>query len=100
MAAIPLAAGLPSFFLALLAGIALLSLIAFAACVWDKRQAVAGRPRVPEATLLGLALAGGSPGLLLGMVVARHKTRKPAFLAPFAGIVALQLVVAWWFLLR
>lgn len=100
MAAIPLAAGLPSFYLAVFAGIFLLSLIAFAACVWDKRQAIAGRPRVPEATLLGLALVGGSPGLLLGMVLVRHKTRKPAFLAPFVGIMALQLAAAWWFVLR
>lgn len=91
-------AALPSMALLLGASVALLSLIAFAACVWDKRQAIAGWPRVPEATLLGLALVGGSPGLLLGMALARHKTRKTAFLAPLAGIVLLQAAAAWWLL--
>lgn len=91
-------AALPSTALLLAASVALVSLIAFAACVWDKRQAIAGRPRVPEATLLGLALAGGSPGLLLGMVLARHKTRKTAFLAPLALIVLLQAAALWWLL--
>lgn len=81
----------------LLIYVALLSLAAFAACLWDKSRAARGARRVPEATLLGLALLGGSPGLALGMLAARHKTRKPGFLLRFAGVVALQLVLlaAW-----
>lgn len=93
-------AALPTSGLLLGVGIALLNLIAFGACLWDKRRATTGGPRVPEATLLGLALVGGSPGLLLGMLLARHKTRKAAFLLPLAGIVALQLAAAWWILQR
>jgi uncharacterized membrane protein YsdA (DUF1294 family) len=52
---------------------------------------------VSEATLLGVALIGGSPGAFVAMMLFRHKTSKPAFLVPFALIVALQvgLVVAW-----
>jgi uncharacterized membrane protein YsdA (DUF1294 family) len=74
--------------------VALLSLIAFAACLLDKARAGrAGAGRVPEATLLGLALVGGTPGLVLGMALARHKTRKPGFLLPLAGILAIQLGV-------
>lgn len=80
----------------LLAWIGLASLAALALAVWDKARARRGGRRVPEATLLGLALVGGSPGLLLGMLLARHKTRKLSFLAPFALIVALQVVLLAW----
>lgn len=80
------------------AWVAALSLLALAACALDKARAVRGGPRVPERTLLGLALAGGSPGLLLGMAVLRHKTRKLAFLLRLAGIVALQAAALWWLL--
>lgn len=80
------------------AWVAALSLAAFAACLADKRRAVRGRGRVRERTLLGLALAGGSPGLVLGMVAARHKTRKPRFLAPFALILLAQAALVWWWL--
>ena len=81
-----------------LAWVALLSLAAFVAAGWDKAAARRGRKRVRESTLLGLALAGGSPGLALGMLAFRHKTRKAGFLLAFGGIVALHLALAWaWF---
>ena len=49
---------------------------------------------MPEACLLGLCLAGGSVGGLIGMYTTRHKTQKwyfvyglPVFLALDAGLV-------------
>ena len=77
-----------------------LSVVDFAAAAWDKRQARRGRGRVPESTLLGLALLGGSPGLVLAMLVVRHKTRKPAFLAPLALILVAQGAALVWLLRR
>ena len=63
----------------------------------DKRRAGLGERRVPEAALLGLALIGGSPSAMMAMLVLRHKTRKPAFLIPFALIVLAQaLAIAAW----
>ena len=41
----------------------------------DKRRAVKDRWRIPEATLLGVALAGGSVGAWAGMQTFRHKTK-------------------------
>ena len=45
----------------------------------DKGRAKSGKWRIPERTLLLLALIGGSLGALAGMIMFRHKTRKPKF---------------------
>ena len=45
----------------------------------DKGRAKSGKWRIPERTLLLLALAGGSLGALAGMIMFWHKTRKPKF---------------------
>ena len=41
---------------------------------WDKWKAKHGKWRISEATLLMLALVGGTIGALLGMQVWHHKT--------------------------
>ena len=45
----------------------------------DKWKAKTGAWRIPERVLLLLALAGGSVGAMAGMMLFRHKTRKPKF---------------------
>ena len=61
----------------------------------DKRAAIRKRRRVSEAALFSLAVLGGSAGGLLGMLLFRHKTRKPAFAAGFPLILLCQLALAW-----
>lgn len=80
-----------------LAWLITVNLLALLLYGYDKAIAGGEQRRVPEATLLGIALIGGSPGAFVAMVLFRHKTSKPAFLVPFALIVALQvgLVVTW-----
>ncbi|RYE01184.1 MAG: DUF1294 domain-containing protein [Sphingomonadales bacterium] len=45
----------------------------------DKHRAMLGHRRVPEANLLALAFAGGTPGAFLARAWFRHKTRKQPF---------------------
>ena len=49
--------------------------------------------RIPEATLIGIAVIGGSLGSLLGMYTVRHKTRHLRFTLGIPVILAVQLVV-------
>lgn len=67
------------------------SVVAFALTGWDKSRARRSVERIPEATLLLAALIGGSPGLVAGMVLFRHKTRKTRFKIVVAAIVAVQV---------
>ncbi|WP_130836982.1 DUF1294 domain-containing protein [Lachnoclostridium sp. Marseille-P6806] len=64
----------------------------------DKHRAVNHEWRIPEASLLLLALIGGSIGSLVGMYGFRHKTKKPLFRFGIPAILVLQL--AFLFLLN
>lgn len=59
----------------------------------DKEKAKAGRWRIPEATLMGLAFMGGSLGAYLGMRIFRHKTRHLKFSVGLPVIVSVQILV-------
>ena len=59
--------------------LAVINFTTLAAYGLDKGRAKSGKWRIPERTLLLLALAGGSLGALAGMIMFRHKTRKPKF---------------------
>ena len=57
----------------------------------DKQFAKLHTRRIPEAVLLGTALSGGSVGILLGMALFHHKTRKPKFYITAPLMLAAQL---------
>lgn len=55
--------------------LAIVNVIAFIIYGADKQKAKKNKWRIPEATLIGIALIGGSVGALVGMKTFRHKTR-------------------------
>ena len=70
-----------------------INFIAFSAFGIDKWLAETGARRISEASLLGWALLGGTPGAYAGRALFRHKTRKQPFSSELHGIAILQLVV-------
>lgn len=66
----------------------------------DKLFAKSGAWRVPERNLLGIAAIGGSIGVWLAMYTVRHKTRKPKFFIGVPAILAAQIGLVLFFLLR
>lgn len=63
----------------------------------DKCKAKKNLWRVPEATLLTIAVAGGSIGTLAGMYLFRHKTRHAKFYLGVPAIILLQIILAIFF---
>jgi uncharacterized membrane protein YsdA (DUF1294 family) len=70
----------------------LMNLLAFGFFGWDKHRARTGGWRVPERTLLSLALFGGSVGAKLAQRRFRHKTRKQPFAAYLNAILFLHMI--------
>jgi len=64
----------------------------------DKVKAKKHAWRIPEATLLGVAAAGGSIGALLAMQLFRHKTKHLKFSLGIPLMLAVQMVAATWIL--
>ncbi|MDP1631811.1 MAG: DUF1294 domain-containing protein [Caulobacter sp.] len=83
-----------------LAALLLVNLTAWTAFWLDKRASVRGERRIPERTLLLLALLGGGPGAALAQRQFRHKTRKEPFRTLLGLIVLGQagavMAVAGW----
>lgn len=70
--------------------------MAFIAFGIDKYKAKHNKWRISEATLLLLALIGGSIGAWSGMKAWRHKTMHKKFKYGLPAIFALQLALAVW----
>ena len=58
----------------------------------DKIKAKRNLWRIPEATLIGVALMGGSIGAIAGMNLFRHKTKHAKFYIGLPVILVLQIM--------
>ena len=61
----------------------------------DKYKAKKGKWRIPENSLIGLAIIGGSIGAYLGMRVWHHKTMHLKFKYGIPLIIVIQLIAAY-----
>lgn len=71
----------------------IINIIAVFVTVHDKRAAVKGNWRVKESTLFLIAALGGSPAMVLTMVLIRHKIRKMKFMIGIPLILIAELAV-------
>lgn len=64
----------------------------------DKYKATHKKWRITEATLIVLAIIGGSIGALAGMKIWHHKTLHPQFKYGIPLIIIFQVIaIVWWF---
>lgn len=68
----------------------LISLISCIVTIYDKRQAKAGKWRIPEKSLFLLSAMGGSAAMLATMKIIRHKTKHKRFMIGIPLIILVQ----------
>ena len=78
---------------ALLYYLIVINIVTFLVYGIDKLKAKQGSWRISEATLLILAVIGGSIGALLGMKVWRHKTMHKKFKYGLPLILIIQIIL-------
>ena len=72
------------------------NVVAFAAFGIDKYKAKRGLWRISEATLLLLAVVGGSLGALMGMRIWHHKTQHAKFRYGLPLIILAQIALIYY----
>ena len=73
------------------------NVVAFLLYGADKIKAKQGAWRIPEKTLLGIAVIGGSVGAIIGMNFFHHKTKHWYFKYGLPAILLVQLAIAAYF---
>jgi len=70
-----------------------INLLAFILYGIDKRRAIKDKWRIPESTLLGIAIVGGAVGAWTAMQLFRHKTKHWTFRLLVPAFFVLHVVV-------
>lgn len=72
-----------------------INIFVFILAGYDKYLARKNKRRIPENTLFLLEAIGGTIGLLLAMLLFRHKTSKTSFIVKFFGIFLIQIILVY-----
>ena len=81
-------------FVLYLIGINVLTFLLYGIDKWKARR---GKWRIPEDTLIWLAIVGGSIGALLGMNLFSHKTQHKKFTLGVPAILLVQVTLIYFF---
>ena len=73
----------------------IINLLGFFIMLIDKQRAIHKEWRIPEKTLIGISVFGGSIGMLFGMSSFRHKTKHKKFTigVPFILLMQICLII-------
>lgn len=80
--------------------ILVVNITAFVLYGFDKKRAIKKEWRIPEKTLLGIAVLGGSVGAILGMYGFRHKTKHWQFRILLPLFLLLHIGIIFWMLFK
>lgn len=78
----------------------IINALAFLLMLIDKRKARKNLWRIPERTLLGTALIGGSLGAFAGMQIFRHKTKHFRFVIGIPLMLTGHILLLIWLIAR
>ena len=78
----------------------IINAISFILMLVDKYKARKNLWRIPEATLMGFAAAGGSIGALAGMYLVRHKTKHLKFTVGIPIFLFSHILIAIWLIVK
>ena len=70
----------------------LINVISFILALSDKNRAIRKKQRISERTLIFSAVFGGGIGLLIGMLLSNHKTRKKKFMIGVPIIIVIHFI--------
>ena len=84
----------------LLVYLLLVNALGFILMLADKKKAKKKHWRIPESTLLAVALLGGSLGSLMGMYLFHHKINKPRFSIEIPLLFAIQAILLTFYIYR
>lgn len=84
----------------LLAYLVIINAVGFLIMLADKRRAKKNLWRIPERAMMSTAVSGGSLGILLGMYTVRHKTKHLKFTIGVPVILAVQILIAVFTLMK
>ena len=78
----------------------IINAISFILMLVDKYKAKKNLWRIPEATLMGFAAAGGSVGALAGMYLVRHKTKHLKFTVGIPIFLFMHILILTWLIVK
>lgn len=77
-----------------------INVIGFLAMGIDKYKAIKNYWRIPEGTLMMLAVLGGGIGTIAGIYTFRHKTKKLKFTVGMPTILISEIVLVVYFIIK
>jgi len=78
----------------------IINLLGFFIMLIDKQRAIHKEWRIPEKTLLGISILGGTIGMLIGMSSFRHKTKHKKFTIGVPFILLIQICLLIFYLIQ
>ncbi len=92
--------GLENFIIYFVIYLIVINLIGLFIMYLDKKKAMYGRWRIPEKSLIIIALLGGSIGCMIVMKLFRHKTEKIKLVLGYPTILIAKAILIIYFLVK
>lgn len=76
--------------------IIIINIVGFSMAGIDKQRSIKRMWRIPEKNFYFVSIIGGCPGVYLGFIVFRHKTKHLKFMLGLPFIFVIQLIILFY----